>query len=78
MARRTRQEKYPDTETFHYYNCNPKNKIASDCVVRAIATATGISWEDTLQALTDLSKKTKESEAVHTIEKYKQKAMLYI
>lgn len=58
MARRTRQEKYPDTETFHYYNCNPKNKIASDCVVRAIATATGISWEDTLQALTDLSKKT--------------------
>lgn len=39
-----RQDKYPDTKTFHYYNANPKNRLTTDCVVRAIATA--VIWED--------------------------------
>ena len=34
-----RQDKYPETNTFHYYNANPKNKITADCVVRALCTA---------------------------------------
>ena len=35
-----RQDKYPDTEVFHYFNANPKNRITTDCVVRAICLAT--------------------------------------
>lgn len=34
-----RQDKYPETSTFHYYNANPKNKITGDCVIRALCTA---------------------------------------
>lgn len=33
-----RRMKYPDTEYFHYYNANPKGKITTDCVIRAICT----------------------------------------
>lgn len=35
----TRQEKYPETKTFHFYNANPKNRITGDCVFRAFALA---------------------------------------
>ena len=38
-----RQDKYPDTDIFHFENCNPKNRITTDCVVRAIAKATAPS-----------------------------------
>ena len=34
-----RQEKFPSTNIFHYFNANPKDKITTDCVVRAIAIA---------------------------------------
>lgn len=34
-----------DTASFHFYNANPKGLRASDCVVRAICTATNNSWE---------------------------------
>lgn len=43
----TRQKKYPDTSTFHYYNANPKNKVDDDCVIRAICTALNQSWAQT-------------------------------
>ena len=33
------------------YNMNPKGIKASDCVVRAIATATGQTWDETLMGL---------------------------
>ena len=39
MARRSRQEIYPDTATFHFHNANPKKRITADCVLRAISTA---------------------------------------
>ena len=39
-----RQDKYPDTDTFHYYNANPKNRITTDCCVRAISAATGTDY----------------------------------
>ena len=34
-----RRAKYPDTDTFQYYNANPRNKVTSDCVIRALCTA---------------------------------------
>ena len=34
-----RQDKYQDTDYFKFYNANPKNRLAGDCVIRAIATA---------------------------------------
>ena len=37
---------------FRYYNCNPHNKRTDDCVIRAIAAATGHSWERVLKDLT--------------------------
>lgn len=43
-----RQDKYPETRTFHFYNANPKGRITSDCTYRAISTALGQSWEDTV------------------------------
>lgn len=40
-----RQERYPDTKTFHFYNANPKGKYTGDCTVRAVATVLGKTWE---------------------------------
>ena len=40
-----RQEKYPDTSTFHYYNANPRNRITTDCVIRAEVVALGTPYE---------------------------------
>jgi len=42
----TRQEKYPETSTFHFHNANPKNRITTDCVIRAIATALDKPYND--------------------------------
>lgn len=47
----TRQEKYPETKTFHYYNANPKNRITGDCVVRAICTALKKPYEEVYREL---------------------------
>lgn len=58
MARRTREEKYPETKTFHYYNANPKNRITGDCTFRAICTALEQSWEQTVMEMAELSCKT--------------------
>lgn len=54
----TRQEKYPDTNTFHFYNANPKGKYTTDCVIRAISTATQIPYKDVLKGLYDVAIKT--------------------
>ena len=50
----TRQEKYPETSTFHYFNANPKNKITCDCVVRAVSTALEQDYTLTLMEMTQL------------------------
>lgn len=52
-----RQDKYPDTNTFHFYNANPKNRIGADCVIRAICTALEQSWEVTVRELTEVGLK---------------------
>ncbi len=54
----TRQEKYPETSTFHYYNANPKNKITGDCWVRAICTALTIPYEQVVMEMAELHCKT--------------------
>ena len=48
-----------DTKYFHYYNANPKGRKTDDCVVRAIATATDQSWDETLMGLTKCAIKNK-------------------
>jgi len=35
-----------DTETFHYHNQNPKNRITGDCMYRALSTALDIPYND--------------------------------
>ena len=47
-----------EVQSYHYYNCNPKRKLTDDCVIRAICSATGDSWEDTLKELTEYCIKT--------------------
>ena len=39
-----REEKYQDTDVFHFYNANPKNRITGDCVTRALCTALEIPY----------------------------------
>lgn len=49
----------PDTSTFHFHNENPKGRRTGDCVIRAIAHATGDGWEDTLTGLYQVALKVK-------------------
>lgn len=53
-----RQEKYPDTPTFHYHNANPHNRITTDCVIRAISTATEIPYNQVVMELAELQCET--------------------
>lgn len=45
---------------FNYRNENPKNKSTGDCVIRAIATATGDDWDTVLDDLVRLAHDTKQ------------------
>lgn len=53
-----RQDKYPNTEYFVYYNRNPKNKFTEDCVVRALSLATDTPYEQVVMDLARLSCET--------------------
>lgn len=53
-----REERYPETRTFLYYNANPKNRITADCAVRAISTATGINYAKVVRDLADVQVRT--------------------
>ena len=46
-----RQDKYPETKTFHYFNANPKGRITGDCRIRGIAAATGEDYNVIVMAL---------------------------
>lgn len=50
----TRQEKYPETKTFHYYNANTHGRKSDDCVIRAIAYALHQTWEKTYMEMAEL------------------------
>lgn len=54
----SRQQKYPDTKTFHYYNANPKGRITADCVARAVCTALEQDYVETVREMVDLQIKT--------------------
>lgn len=53
-----RIEKYPNTDTFIYYNANPKNRITGDCSFRAIATALEQDYNTTVMEMAQLMCKT--------------------
>ena len=53
-----REEKYPETKYFKYYNANPKNRITGDCVFRAISNALDQTWEQTVMEMAEFSCKT--------------------
>lgn len=54
----TRQQKYPETGTFHYHNQNPKNRLTGDCIIRAISRAMGLPYERVLFELAYMSSET--------------------
>jgi hypothetical protein len=54
----TRQEKCPNTSTFKYHNANPRNRITTDCVIRAISTATDTPYNQVVMELAELQCKT--------------------
>lgn len=51
---RTPQQKYPCTETFEWFNANPKGRITGDCVFRAISTALGQDYNQTVMEMAEL------------------------
>ena len=48
-----------ETATFHFHNENPTGRRTGDCVIRAIARASGDSWDDTLTGLFKVALKMK-------------------
>lgn len=50
-----RQNKYPDTSTFCFYNANPKHRITGDCVIRALCTALDEPYEKVYRELFEFS-----------------------
>ena len=53
-----RKSKYPDTSYFHYHNANPKNKITTDCVIRALCTAMDKPYNEVVMDLAKLQCET--------------------
>lgn len=47
-----------ETQYFHFFNKNPKNRRTTDCVVRALATALNQSWEQTYRDLFEIGIKS--------------------
>lgn len=53
-----RRMKHPETAYYRYRNVNPKNKITTDCVYRAIANATGIDYKKVALDMTKMQIET--------------------
>ena len=56
MARR--EDKYPNTKTFTFYNANPKGKYTCDCVARAVCTALEEPYENVVMEMVEMAIKT--------------------
>lgn len=52
------QDKWAETNTFHYHNQNPKNRITEDCVVRAISAALEQDYNQTIVEMAQMQAKT--------------------
>ena len=61
----TRQQKYPDTKTFHFYNANPKERYTGDCRIRGLATATGIDYNIIIMMLAVIQIETGYDQCAH-------------
>lgn len=53
----------PETSTFHFHNENPKGRRTGDCVIRAIARASGDGWDLTFDGLVAVAKVMKSEPA---------------
>lgn len=49
-----RTDRYPDTDTFHYHNANPRNRITTDCVYRAISTGLDIPYNTVVMEMAQM------------------------
>lgn len=61
----TRQEKYPDTKSFHFHNANPKGRYTGDCRIRALTTATEIDYDVIVVALAAIQIQTGYDQCAH-------------
>lgn len=52
-----RMKQYPDTKYFKYFNANPKGRITTDCVIRAVAKGLGTTWEVAFDKLSAIARK---------------------
>lgn len=57
-APRTPQQKYPCTDTFEWYNANPKGRITGDCRIRAICTACDVPYNQVVMDLAEIQCET--------------------
>lgn len=53
-----RQDRYPDTEYFHFFNANPHKRITSDCTIRAISRAAEIEYNTVVLEMAQMQVKT--------------------
>ena len=53
-----RKQKHPDTKWFHYNNVNPKGKVTTDCVYRAISNAMQIPYAQVAREMTEMQIET--------------------
>lgn len=53
-----REDKYPETKSFVYFNANPKHRITGDCWLRAICTGLGEDYNDVLMEMVKVQLET--------------------
>ena len=53
-----REDKYPETSSFIYYNANPKHRMTCDCWTRAVCTGLGEDYNGVLKEMCDVQLKT--------------------
>lgn len=53
-----RRKKHPNTSTFFYHNANPKNKITTDCVIRALSTGMQKPYNEVVMELAQMQCET--------------------
>lgn len=44
-----------DTTCFHFVNANPEDKRTGDCIMRAVCTATSLTWDEVVDGLCEIS-----------------------
>lgn len=60
-----REQRYPETSTFHLHNANPKGRITGDCRIRALTEVTGIPYNQIVMDLAKLQIETGYDQTAH-------------